>query len=48
MTKVVFEPKDTVSPELRKRLMRSFKPEVIRFGKLVGQDVSARWGYDSI
>jgi hypothetical protein len=48
MTKVVFEPKDTVSPELRKRLMRSFKPEVIRFGKLIGRDVSARWGYDSI
>jgi hypothetical protein len=48
LKKFVFEPKDAVSPGLRQKLMEAFKPEVKRFGKLIGRDVEARWGYDSI
>ena len=45
---VVFGPKPEVSPEVRARLMRQFRPEVERFEELTGLGVLARWGYDRI
>ena len=42
---VVFEPKDEVSPDLRERLQKQFKPDVERFGALIGRDLVAEWGY---
>ena len=45
---IVFGPKGEVSPELRARLKRRFKPEVERFSELVERDMVTEWGYESV
>jgi hypothetical protein len=42
---VVFEPKDEVSPQLRRHLKEQFRPEVERFGDLIGRDLISEWKY---
>ena len=42
------QPRPSMDPELRKHLMKKFKPEVKRLSKLVDRDLVSLWGCDSI
>ena len=42
------DPGIPIKPEIRDRLMRSFKPEVLKISDLLGVDLEKKWGYDKL
>ena len=42
------QPRDPMDPDLRRKLMEKFKPEVKRLSRLVGKDLVVLWGYNEI
>ncbi len=42
------EPRKPLEPELRKKLMRKYKPEVAKISKLLEIDLVKRWNYEQI
>ncbi|MFO8015518.1 MAG: sulfotransferase [Candidatus Woesearchaeota archaeon] len=41
-------PRKKISPHLRRKLMRKYKPEVKKVSRLLGRDLVSMWGYDKV
>src|SRR4030067_1020251 len=42
------QPRPSMDSELRRKLMKKFKPEVERLGKILNRDLTGLWGYDTV